>query len=211
MSQELVIFKGTKEGIYIYIKEGNFRLIKKELDMKLKKSGSFFKGGKIIDFKGKKLSKIEENELREMIHNKYQLELAQMGEKEKSEKQGYFEGIDEGKTKFIKTTLRSGQIIRYDGNIVIFGDVNPGAVILATGNIIVLGTLRGIAHAGYDGNKKALVAAFNLQPTQLRIANVIARCPDEDVVLPKWPEIAKIEKGEVLIETYLPKNNKKRR
>ncbi len=72
-------------------------------------------------------------------------------------------------TKFINTTIRSGQVIEYDGNIVIIGDVNPGALIKAKGNIIILGTMRGVAHAGVDGNHDAIVAAYNLQPTQLEL------------------------------------------
>ena len=75
----------------------------------------------------------------------------------------------------------------------------------AKGNIIVLGALRGVAHAGSDGNRQAIVAAFHLQPTQLRIANVIARRPDYEIQASKWPEIAKIEENAVLIEPYLPK------
>lgn len=109
-------------------------------------------------------------------------------------------------TKFVNTTLRSGQTLNYDGNIVIIGDVNPGAYVVAMGNIIVLGTLRGIAHAGCNGNKNAVVAAYNLQPTQLRITNIIARRPDNFFKTSKKPEVARIYKGEVLIESYLVKN-----
>ncbi|MCF6465374.1 hypothetical protein C3E90_05645 [Clostridium sp. Cult2] len=108
-------------------------------------------------------------------------------------------------TKFINTTIRSGQVVEYDGNIVIIGDVNPGALIKARGNIIILGTLRGVAHAGIDGNYKAIVAAYDLQPTQLRIANIIGRRPDGDIVTSELPEVAKIYDGEVLIEPYLPR------
>jgi septum site-determining protein MinC len=116
-----------------------------------------------------------------------------------------FEGIYEGITKFINTTIRSGQVIEYHGNIVIIGDVNPGALIKAKGNIIILGTLRGVAHAGIDGNYEAIVAAYDLQPTQLRIANIIGRKPDGDIAPSGLPEIAKIHDGEVLIEPYLPR------
>ena len=80
---------------------------------------------------------------------------------------------DEGMTKFYKGTVRNGQRIDYQGNIIVMGDVNPGAEIVAGGNIIVLGNLRGMAHAGVSGDKRAIVMALCLQPTQLRIGNVI--------------------------------------
>ena len=202
MTQDLVVFKGTQDGVYIYIRDGNFELIKKELDIKLEKSNSFFKGGKIVAFKGKSLSSDELKELEGIVKDKYNLNII---EKKKLKPRDFFKGIEEGMTKFVKTTLRSGQTIEYNGNVVIFGDVNPGSMVVAGGNIVVLGNLRGVAHAGYDGNKKAIVAAFALQPTQLRIANLISRRPDEDTEEPKWPEIAKIEENEVIIERYLPK------
>ncbi len=84
-------------------------------------------------------------------------------------------------TRFYNNTIRSGQVIEYNGNIVIIGDVNPGALVKATGNIVILGgKLRGgVAHAGTNGNENAYVAAYELQPTQLRIGDIIARKPDE--------------------------------
>ena len=82
-----------------------------------------------------------------------------------------FTGIYEGKTKFVRKTIRSGQSINYPGNIVIVGDVNPGAEIYAAGNIIVLGTLKGVVHAGTNGNEKAIIAAFKLEPQILQIVD----------------------------------------
>ena len=113
--------------------------------------------------------------------------------------------IDEGKTKFYRMTIRSGQSVRFDGNIVIVGDVNPGGEVIADGNIIVMGSLRGMAHAGAKGNDNAFVVAFSLLPTQLRIANVISRPPDNDHVIPSIPELAMVKNNTVVIEPYLPK------
>ncbi|MCR2045004.1 septum site-determining protein MinC [Anaerosalibacter massiliensis] len=202
MTQDLVVFKGTQDGVYIYIREGSFDSIKEELDIKLRKSGAFFKGGKIVDFKGKRLSSNELEELKDIVKDKHHLKIV---ERKKVKEKDFFTGIKEGMTKFVKTTLRSGQSIEYKGNVVIFGDVNPGSIVISGGNIVVLGSLRGVAHAGCSGNKNAIVAAFSLQPSQLRIADLIARRPDEDIEEPKWPEIARIEGNEVIIERYLPK------
>lgn len=95
--------------------------------------------------------------------------------------------------------LRSGQVIRYRGNVVILGDVNPGAQVVATGDVIVLGALRGLAHAGADGSRTAVVAALRLCPTQLRIADLIRRSPEGDRGRPQ-PELARVRDGEIVVE-----------
>lgn len=113
-----------------------------------------------------------------------------------------FSGIYEGRTKFIKRTVRSGQVIEYNGNIVIIGDVNPGAEVSAAGNILVFGKLRGEVHAGNNGNDKAIVVAFELQPKILKIANYITRAP-EDGDKPQYPEVAKVRGGIIVLEPYI--------
>ncbi|MBC9783903.1 septum site-determining protein MinC [Heliobacterium chlorum] len=110
-------------------------------------------------------------------------------------------GGDE-QTLLIQRTLRSGQTVRYPGNVVILGDVNPGAEVIAGGNIIVMGVFRGVAHAGALGSLDAVVTAYRLRPTQLRIANHITRPPDEDDDGPDHPEIGRIRDGMVTIERY---------
>lgn len=105
-------------------------------------------------------------------------------------------------TILVQRTLRSGQIVRYDGNIVVLGDVNPGAEISATGNIIVMGALRGVVHAGAGGDENAIVLAFRLQPTQLRISNHITRPPDNEAIETDHPEMARIRDGVVTIEVF---------
>lgn len=202
--ESLISFKGNRDGIYIHIKDGEFETIKEQLQNVLNETGNFFSGSKVVNFKGKQLNSEEEDELKSIVEKKYGIAVDVCDEEVK--KEDFFKGIEEGKSKFIRSTVRSGQCIEYDGNLIVIGDVNPGGHLKANGNILVMGSLRGMAHAGCDGNRKAMVAAFNLQPTQLRIANIIARKPDDDVYsTPKWPEIAKIEGNAVLIEPYLPK------
>lgn len=79
---------------------------------------------------------------------------------------------------YLRQTLRSGQTVSHAGHLVIVGDVNPGAEIIAEGDITVWGALRGIAHAGVGGNLEAQIRALKLQPIQIRIAHAIARSPD---------------------------------
>lgn len=81
-------------------------------------------------------------------------------------------------TLYIHRTLRSGQSISSEGNIVIIGDVNPGAEIVAKGDITVWGILGGIAHAGSDGNTYSRIRALKLNAIQIRIGEVFARRPD---------------------------------
>ena len=77
----------------------------------------------------------------------------------------------------IKNTCRSGEVIRYPGDVVVFGDVNPGAEIVAAGDIVVLGALRGMAHAGADGNLKATILALNLESHRLQIGSCVGERP----------------------------------
>ncbi len=80
-------------------------------------------------------------------------------------------GISE--TKFHRGSLRSGQKLETEGSLVILGDVNSGAEVMASENIVVLGSLRGLAHAGAKGNKQAIISAGLLDTVQIRIANIV--------------------------------------
>lgn len=86
-------------------------------------------------------------------------------------------------------TVRSGQVIEHDGDVVVIGDINPGGQVLATGDIFVMGTLRGMAHAGCKGNEEAVIAAVFFQPSQLRIHDVISRAPDTGETQPLETEM----------------------
>ena len=81
--------------------------------------------------------------------------------------------------KVVRGIVRSGQIVQHTGNVLLIGDVNPGGTIASDGDIYILGSLRGIAHAGYHGNRDAIIVAAQMRPTQLRIADCISRPPDE--------------------------------
>ena len=78
---------------------------------------------------------------------------------------------------YLQNTVRSGVEVRHPGTVVVFGDLNPGGIIIATGEIFIWGRLRGIAHAGAQGNRQARILALQMEPTQLRIADVVARAP----------------------------------
>ncbi len=103
-------------------------------------------------------------------------------------------------TKLIQRTLRSGQSIEHMANLVLLGDVNPGAEIKAGGDIIVFGKLMGLVHAGATGDKGAAITALQLAPTQIRIASVISRSPDEDKSKELRPERAYIKNNRIVVE-----------
>ena len=100
----------------------------------------------------------------------------------------------------VRKNIRSGQKISYDGTLIIFGDVNAGAELEATGHILVLGALRGVAHAGSKGDKNAVIYANQLCSVQLRIADLIARAPDGENTKRTIPEIARIIDNYLVIE-----------
>ena len=100
----------------------------------------------------------------------------------------------------VRKSIRSGQKISYDGTLIIFGDVNAGAELEAAGHILVLGALRGVAHAGCKGDKKAVIYANQLRSVQLRIADLIARAPDGENTKRNIPEIARIIDNYLVIE-----------
>tara|TARA_B100000700_G_C14931072_1_gene801961 strand:+ start:108 stop:791 length:684 start_codon:yes stop_codon:yes gene_type:complete len=103
------------------------------------------------------------------------------------------------KLLFHNGTLRSGENLSNEGDILLLGDVNPGAKISAGGDILIWGRLRGIAHAGKNGNQDSTITALELRPLQLRIASVIARGPAEKPE-PGLAEEARIIKGEIVID-----------
>ncbi len=106
--------------------------------------------------------------------------------------------LTSSKTNFHQGTVRSGEYLESPGDLVILGDVNPGAKVSAVGNIIIWGRLLGIAHAGCEGNSKATISALKLRPVQLRIAKKVARGPKEEPQL-GLAEQARIDCEEIII------------
>ncbi|NLJ65943.1 MAG: septum site-determining protein MinC [Clostridiales bacterium] len=209
MKENKVFLKGILGGLQVYIgPDAGLESIMKELGQKLDSSKSFFKDTEVnLVFTGRELNESERNELVGFISQKIHVGNVEFNipiEKEEAKMDAATYSTDEGMTKFYKGTVRNGQRIDYQGNIIVMGDVNPGAEIVAGGNIIVLGNLRGMAHAGVSGDKRAIVIALCLQPTQLRIGNVITRSPEDETEKPHYPEIAYLKGNNLFIEPYLP-------
>jgi septum site-determining protein MinC len=113
------------------------------------------------------------------------------------------EDLGEETALFLNRTLRSGTRIEFAGHVVVFGDVNPGAEVVAEGSVIIWGRLRGMVHAGSKGNRKAIIGALDLSPTQLRIAEEVSAAlqPQENPT----PEVVRINKdGKLQAEIWQP-------
>lgn len=115
----------------------------------------------------------------------------------------------ENKRVTLHKTIRSGQSYNIDGDMVLFGNLNAGAEIKATGNIVILGTSNGIVHAGINGNKNAVIFAMKLLSPQIRIADKVARAPQD--TSNRKPEIAFLSSEVIVVQDYndwLIKNEK---
>lgn len=220
MDQETkgIIFKGNSEGLVIVIPdEYSFEKTKEEVGVKVKNAARFFSGAKIkVSYRGITMTPQEEEELKSILDEKSGAIIEGLSKDDEyrpntfivkshqrvpvSTRKSFFSDIDEGTCKFVRNTVRSGTRIVFDGSVVVMGDVNPGGEIVASGNVIVLGTLRGMVHAGAEGQRDAFIYALNLKPTQIRIAEAIARMPDEEDERIIYPEIAKITDGVIVVE-----------
>lgn len=116
-------------------------------------------------------------------------------------KKTFYKEVATSETKFHKGSLRSGQRIEFEGSLVIIGDVNAGAEVIAGENIVVLGTLRGLAHAGAKGNKDAVIEAVDIEAVQIRIANKVKEIEREEGGIHKVKTSAYIDdKDELILE-----------
>lgn len=108
---------------------------------------------------------------------------------------------------FLRCNMRPGQSVRYEGDVCVLGDVEVGAEIIADGDVVVWGALRGFVHAGVGGDDEAVVCALQMSPTQLGIAGVVSRFPGRTNIygsaLP-LPELARLDDGQIVVEAWTP-------
>ncbi len=155
-----------------------------------------------ITIKGKRLSDFEESELISIISAKTDLEIVI----EKPKKMGlatinniFTKDMTVSTAKIYEGTVRSGQRVEYEGSVIVLGDVNAGSEVVAEQNIVVLGDVRGYVHAGAKGNRACIIAANSINPTQLRIADLIYK-QESKVDVENGYEIARVKMGEITIE-----------
>ena len=151
---------------------------------------------------GKVLKNKEMDEIEEIIKEKLEVDVDFDMPKElglHNIKKTFIQEVSISEPKVHRGSLRSGQKIEEDGSIVIIGDVNSGAEVVAADNIVVLGTLRGLAHAGAKGNTKAIIAAGKLDTVQLRIANIVREIDRDEEPLHRQAYVY-IEDDKVVID-----------
>ena len=222
-----VVVKGTRDGLLIVLpSEAPWNELVRVLGDQLDAAREFWSGAATqVDVGEHQLDEQQVKRLQEMLNKRYQLQLtALFGKDAKTRATATQLGLTteveatpepeapagrnyQNNALYLRQTLRSGQILRHDGTVVICGDVNPGGEVIASGDIVILGTLRGVAHAGAKGDESAQITAINLRPTQLRIAGYIARSPDQgDPPLTYHPEYAWVSGGEIHIAPLRNRN-----
>lgn len=221
MSPEIKI-KGIRDGLLITVGDGDWTEAQTGLFNQLKERASFIQGARItLDVGNHILHAIEMGKLRDSLSEMGVILQTVLSNSPTTEITSQSLGLGTRLSKphpervarpldtsvregepgiLIHRTLRSGYKLEYPGHITIVGDVNPGAEVVASGSIIVWGRLRGVAHAGAEGDEQAFVCALNLSPTQLRIAGQIA-IPPQHTGTPQ-PEIASLREGQVIAEPW---------
>lgn len=205
-----VIIKGNKYGIIVVLNPDiDFNILKKQVAEKFKESRKFFEDANMaLSFEGRDLSNEEQSDLLGIIEKNTDMKILCIIDNDPKKEELFKKTIEEklmelenNTGQFYKGILRSGASLEFETSAVIIGDVNHGARVVSKGNIIVLGALKGNAFAGASGNTNAFVIALDMRPTQIRIADMIARSPDKPVKdANKEAKIAFLEDGNIYIE-----------
>jgi septum site-determining protein MinC len=215
--------KGVREGLLITIPEGDWREVRPELLATIDERAEFFQGARIaLEVDRSELRASELGSLRDELAERsvtlwavlssapatqaaaadlgLAIQLSDLAADEEALEQPIESALSGEAAVLVERTVRSGNSIRHPGHVVVLGDVNPGAELVAGGHVIVWGRLRGVVHAGAEGNESATVCALDLAPTQLRIAGKIAVSPEKRG-RPR-PEIAHVREGQIVAESW---------
>jgi septum site-determining protein MinC len=222
MSSDAITIKGIRQGLLIVLRELNWPVALQALEVRLQKTPSFFRGGRVALDVGSLALDRSDIETAQSLLGRNQVELwalvsdeaateraahelglvVHLGTGDAQQPEEEADGVEEeiehqADGLLTQRTLRSGQSLRHPGHVVIIGDINPGGEVVAGGNIVIWGRVRGVVHAGALGDEGAVICALDLSPTQLRIANHIARSPDERRHQPQ-PEMALVRGGQIV-------------
>lgn len=201
-TKSYITIKGTKDGLHFYMSDlCSYQELIYELADKLEEHPHFLDGPLIrvaVYLGNRYLTREQENEIKDLIRSRGNIVVSKL-ESNVISKKALIEQQEKSNIQVLHKTIRSGQVIESKGHLLVLGDVNPGACLRANGHIYVLGYLRGMAHAGVAGDEQAIIAASILQPTQLRIANVVSRAPDDDQLTTER-EFAYVEEGQICID-----------
>lgn len=211
--KDVVTLKVKRDRLKIYLDpEANFIEIKNSLLDKIIEMKNFVGDVKTaIEFTDRDITDEEEDELLNIIKENSGMDVTYVfsnGETDPKMKAVFDSLKYEGKVKFFKGILRSGNLLEYDGSIIVFGDINPGGIVKASDSVIVLGHLNGTVYAGTEKGKDAFIGAIHMNPIQLKIGDCIARNPNPQMENNKKLkndngfEIAYVNNGNIFIENY---------
>jgi septum site-determining protein MinC len=212
--------KGIREGLLVTLGEGHWPDVQAALLEEIARKADFFRGARLIlDVENHILNAATLGKLRDLLSDlnlslwavlsaspttqqtAQTLGLAtRIHQARPEEAAPPPPGFEEGEALLLRRTLRSGSRVEHPGHVTVIGDVNPGAEIIAGGDVVVWGRLRGLVHAGAEGDPEAVVCALDLSPTQLRIAGQIALTPAGRGT-PR-PEMARLRDGQVVAEPW---------
>jgi septum site-determining protein MinC len=220
VAQDPIAIKGIRQGLLITLGEGPWDALMEALERRLEKGAAFFRGGRAaLDVGPRPLDEAQIRQTRDLLA-RYGVDLwAVRGTAEATIVATVRAGLSpllgpEGATGgaepseqeetppvpagglVVDRTVRSGQRIEHPGDVIVIGDVHAGAEVIAGRHVIVWGKLHGVVHAGALGDESAVVCALDLAPTQLRIADHIARSPEERRRRPV-PEMARVRHGRI--------------
>ncbi|MGB9871176.1 MAG: septum site-determining protein MinC [Anaerolineae bacterium] len=220
MEHEPIAIKGTRQGLLITLGEGPWEAQMEALARRLEKGAAFFRGGRAaLDVGSRPLDEARIRQVRDLLA-RHEVDLwavqstadatilaavrlgispilgpEEAAGKTESPREGEVATLPAGGL-VVERTVRSGQRIEHPGDVIVIGDVHAGAEIIAGRHVIVWGKLHGVVHAGALGDESAVVCALDLAPTQLRIADHIARSPEERRRRPV-PEMARVHRGRI--------------
>lgn len=222
--------KGIKDGLLVTLGEGDWAELEASLLAHVEEKANFFQGARVaIDVGNHILKAAELGHLRDRLSSKGISLWAVISNSPVTEQTAQVLGLatrisaprPERQIRTMDTnlpgesailvnrTLRSGFKVSHHGHVIVLGDVNPGAEVIAGGSVIIWGRLRGVVHAGAEGDANAVICALEFTPTQLRIASqVLPTAPPK--VKPRWgakiePEMACIQNGAVAVVPWNPK------
>lgn len=209
MKKTPVVIKGNKSGIRIILdSELSFPELLEEVEKKFTDSADFLGDARVaVSLEGRELSAEEEAVLLQCISDHSRLRVVCLIDHDKMQEEYFTQTLNDrlmqmniNTGQFFKGNLRSGQVMEFETSIVILGDVNAGAQVVSTGNVIILGALNGTVYAGASGKENCFVVALKMNPVQIRIGDVIARCADEKKAPPKEPQIAYLEEDTIYVD-----------
>ncbi|WP_110927086.1 septum site-determining protein MinC [Bacillus massiliglaciei] len=181
--QQNVMIKGTKNGFMLHLDDScSFSELLKELENKLSENYQFQENDPLISVKvhtgNRYLNEEQKTKIKQIISKKKKLVIDEVISNVLTKEEAS-RIHDENQVTTLARVIRSGQIIEVPGDLLLIGDVNPAATVKAGGSIYVMGQLRGIAHAGCQGNREAIIAASVMKPAMLRIDGLLSQSPDE--------------------------------